>query len=50
MNSKHLSATHEVNKTAIFLTGFEKFGTHDINPTEELVKSITPEECKKFGI
>ena len=42
MNPKHLSATHNINNAAIFLTGFGKFGSHDVDPTEELIKTITP--------
>ena len=51
-NSKpaHLHTTHNANNTTVFLTGFGKFGNHETNPTEEVVRSITQQDKQKFGI
>lgn len=46
----HLYTTHNANNTAVFLTGFGRFANVETNPTDKLVKSLTPEDCTKFGI
>ena len=33
-NPAYLYPSHTTNSTSVFVTGFGKFGSHEVNPTE----------------